>query len=436
MQKILVLAYFFPPCNLTASQRAFGWARSLNKFGYYPIIITRSWDNRITQPEDVFIKSGNGITIKKEDGYEVHFMPYTPSIRDKIFMSKKKNIIFSLIRKLFSFSEIISYKFSNVFISYKNIYYQAKKILESDRSINKMIVTANPYPMFKFGYLLKKEFNIKWIADYRDDWYTNILRYDLRKGYSSFSMAGFVRYFEKKSELKWVTSASLITSISEHYVDRISTFLNVKGQVLLNGFIKDDFRELKEEESENFTIIYNGTLYDTQPIEDVLEAVKLFIDKNRDISLKVLFIGTSYVPEQEKRILAKAGQLNIIKYIEVTPRIPRTEVLRIQKSTHILLMVLHKGSKGVSSSKLYEYLAIGKPVVSYPPDSDIVDETLNGYNLGYVCRSKEQIVDVFESLFDKYLHGTYSKLIADKDYVDKFSRLNQTEILSNILSEL
>ena len=61
MIRAVVLSYFFPPCNLTASQRAYGWAKYLNRNGYYPIIITRSWDVAILKPEDALKKAGNKV---------------------------------------------------------------------------------------------------------------------------------------------------------------------------------------------------------------------------------------------------------------------------------------------------------------------------------------------------------------------------------------
>ena len=42
-KKVLILSYFFPPCNLPASQRSYGWATQLHEYGYHPIIITRNW---------------------------------------------------------------------------------------------------------------------------------------------------------------------------------------------------------------------------------------------------------------------------------------------------------------------------------------------------------------------------------------------------------
>ena len=69
LKKVLVLSYFFPPCNLTASQRSLGWAKYLNKFGFYPIFITRNWEHHINGPEDMHHHSGNEIINEQ---YETH----------------------------------------------------------------------------------------------------------------------------------------------------------------------------------------------------------------------------------------------------------------------------------------------------------------------------------------------------------------------------
>ena len=53
MEKVLIISYFFPPCNLTASRRALNWAQNLREFGYDPIVITRKWDHEIKNPSDL-----------------------------------------------------------------------------------------------------------------------------------------------------------------------------------------------------------------------------------------------------------------------------------------------------------------------------------------------------------------------------------------------
>ena len=103
MKKILIISYFFPPCNLTASQRVDSWAKHLNKSGYYPIIITRKWEKEIKSFDDCHYSTSAGVLIENNEHYEVHYCPYSANLRDRLH-TKKKLVVF---KKFISLIEII-----------------------------------------------------------------------------------------------------------------------------------------------------------------------------------------------------------------------------------------------------------------------------------------------------------------------------------------
>ena len=122
MKKILVLSYFFSPCSLTAANRVTGFVKHLNKFGIFPISITRNWDLPINTPEDVLRNAG--ITVKHEifETHEVFYLPYKSSLRDRIFLSAKNSIIKKYTSKLLTILIMIFELISNRFIPYANFY--------------------------------------------------------------------------------------------------------------------------------------------------------------------------------------------------------------------------------------------------------------------------------------------------------------------------
>lgn len=215
MQKILILSYFFPPCNLTASQRTFFWAKYLNEFGYFPIVITRNWDTTIKSPKDVLKSSGKEVIHEVYSTHEVYFLPYKSSVRDKLFIRFGHSPL-RVLSQFFTIMEQILRNFFYSIIPYKNLYKFTLRYLQSHNEINKVVITANPFEIFYFGYLLKKKLNIKWLADYRDDWNTSEL--NPKKGL----IEKFISLIEKRSEKKWVESSSLFTSVSPYYVNKIS----------------------------------------------------------------------------------------------------------------------------------------------------------------------------------------------------------------------
>ena len=153
MKKVLIISYFFPPCNLTASRRIGGWAKYLHEFGFYPIVITRKWEKSINCGKDMHYATSKGIEIIKDKTKEIHYLPYTPNLRDKIYTSDK----FSLIQKILSVVELFFQNWNIKFCPYNNIYHHVDKIISENQDVKKVIVSGNPFIQFSFLHKLKNK---------------------------------------------------------------------------------------------------------------------------------------------------------------------------------------------------------------------------------------------------------------------------------------
>lgn len=431
MKRILILSYFFPPCNLTASQRALGWAKHLKKFGFYPVIITRNWDIEINNPKDALKSAGERIIHIQHADYEVYYLSYKANLRDRLYVKYGDNK-FVFIRKLLTLIELTFQNFTNFVIPFKNIYAFAYNFIRKNPDIKLAIITANPFIFFRFGYLLNKKLKIKWIADYRDDWNTSEVN-----NHTKNPIQNLLSSIETISEKKWIASAEINTTISDYYARKIALFTNKKTEVLLNGYFEDDFIINKGNElNKYFTIVYNGTLYPTQKIELFLSALKKLIDLyDTEIdSIRMIFPGLEYDKTQLLRVsnYMKSYESKII----TSPRVSRTEIIELQSKSHALLMIAHDNTKGIPSSKLYEYIAIGKPIIVCPTDNDIIENTLAGYNLGYICETEEKAFAALQNLYEIYKRNKYKDLKPDEDFKNQFSRQKQTEKLAAILNSL
>lgn len=426
MKKILIISYFFPPCNLTAAQRAYGWAKHLKQFGYYPIIITRSWEHKIESPEDVLRASGKSIHHIKEDDYEVYYMPYYPGLRDRLFV-KLKNSPLQVISKLLTFWNLMSESFTTKFIPHRNLMVQAEKIINSE-NINKMVISANPFDQFFFGYELNKRTGIKWIADYRDDWSTSELER------SSSPIMKIIDRLHCKNEKKWVGTASMITSISPYYTQKISDFTGVKGKTILNGYELPELPDVTPDPNK-FTITYNGSLYSSQPIEPFLKAIREIIKEGESsLPIHLNFPGLAFDHTQAKRVAAYFE--GIEDHLTITKRIPRNEVLNYQLRSDLLLMISHDNIKGIPSSKLYEYIGLQKPVLLYPNDHDILEETLNDVGLGIIPSEESELkVELLRLISLKVKSGRID-INVNEEHIHSFQRKNQIKELAQILDSL
>lgn len=428
MKKVLILSYFFTPCNLTASQRAYGWAKYMKKYGYYPVIITRNWDNPISTPADVLKKSGVEIKHEITNDYEVYYLPYSGSLRDRFFV-KYGETRFGFFRRFLTFFEIFLENFSNRFIPFRNLYSFAKEYIKTNNDVERIVITANPFTMFRFGYLLHKEFGIKWLADYRDDWNTS----DFIKNKTFFER--LLNALRASSEKRWVGTAECITTVSDAYQEKISDFVKKQGYVLLNGYFAEDYGNTEKSMADVFTIVYNGSLYPTQEIEIFLAAFKNLIDKRgrNNTRIKIVFPGLLFDKSQAYRV--KNYMQGYEEFIEILPRIPQKQVFELQAKSHLFLMIAHKGLKGIPSSKLYEYIGFGKPIIACPSDNDIIEDTLKDYNIGSICDSTQEAYTKLEELYNVFEQGEYEKLTADRAYQQKFTREHSSKQITEILNE-
>ncbi len=413
MKKVVILSYFFPPCNLTASGRIAGWEKHLPNFGYYPIIITRNWDGNELTEEDRLKSSGSEIRIEKKENSEVHYVPYKSSLRDFFFINSKNNYTFKLISKFLTMFNLIFQHFFVRLIPYNNLYFHAKKYLRNNNDIKTIIISGNPFEQFYFGYLLKKEFpEINWIADYRDDWTTSeVTNVKFRK---------FQQFFEKR----WVGTASCFTTISPYYQTKIAELVNIQGHTIYNGF--DKLIENTHKTSiDSFVITYNGTLYETQNIEIFLDGLKLFIDSNPDKKIRFNLPGILFDQKQANRVLSFMRGYE--SHLVMTDRISKEEVIEIQKNSDLLLMVSHTNIKGVTSSKIFEYISLQKQFIVCPNDHDILEEIAIQSGLGVVLDSHQQVLEYM----NKVIQG-YSKQ-PDLEKLNKFWVKSQVARLGEVM---
>jgi len=153
MKPILIISYYFPPSSFVGDDRAMSWYLHFNKFGFYPIVITRQWDEN--QKDETLTPSFNELVIEKSEFGEIHRLPHVSNFRDKI--ANKDDAISVILRKALTFIELISLKFSISYCNYKNIYFYSEKYLKNHRDCRNLIISGKPFNSFHFGYALKNE---------------------------------------------------------------------------------------------------------------------------------------------------------------------------------------------------------------------------------------------------------------------------------------
>ena len=105
------------------------------------------------------------------------------------------------------------------------------------------------------------------------------------------------------------------------------------------------------------------------------------------LKTKILFPGLDLDEVQKNRI--KKIMIGYEEYFQSSKRIPKSEILKLEKSSHLLLHVAWKGHDGIIASKIYEYIGSGSKIIIVPGDNGSIDNIVEKSNSGLVFNEIE-----------------------------------------------
>ncbi len=431
-QKVLILSYFFFPCNLPDAHHNFSWARHLHDFDLWPVVITRNWDRPLKNRNDLFMPTGNSVVHRVEDGYEVYYLPFKGGIRDMV-LNRYGESRMVLLRKALTYLELIAQNFTTHALAYRNFYTFARELIRKDPSIKIIVTSAMPFGLFSICHKLHKATGKPWIADYRDDWNTTswTSNYTIESHITGKKSLPdrILSFFESRSEKRWLSSASMVTTVSRYFVDKISNYVLRPAKVIYNGH-DIDLGKLQPATGKKFTISYLGNLYWKQQIEIFFEGMAKAMAALNTRDIEIIFVGTAYDLQQGERIRKCAAAWNVP--VTVTGWLSEQEVMDTVNASHLLLSIGYHGVKGVIPSKVFNYLAFRKPVLLCPSDYDELEETLNRSGLGIIANDAESCGRKVAEVYNNYLSGR-SSVTPDDAVIDSFSRRSQAKKLASII---
>lgn len=419
MTTVIILCYQFPPKHNTAAQRPHAWAKYFSDFGYYPIVITKDFSG----------ENSEEISHEKRENYEVYRIKMKDTLQAQYWKLAKSNKtikrrFISLLDKFFHTSLL--------FGPYQKSLEVAIEIIEKTPGDKILLTTAMPFASFNTAFEIYKRTGIKWVGDYRDDWTTTELPI------SSAIKRFLTPRIEKSKEIKWLSTASGFTSVSEHYVDKIGSLLKRKipGACIENGFFEEEHADLPAHSKKlDLSFVYVGSMYPTQDIYPIVEGLKrATLSSSYDGKIKLVFLGTSFSQDRKKTLerLAQDSSLEL-SFIE---RLPKEDALVIQGSCHIAIIVPHTGLKGIPSSKLYEFIGARMPVLAYPSDNDIIHETLSRTGLGILPSDQADLDATLVDLLNKFQANQEVELSPNEEAISFYSRRDSTRRLAEFLDTL
>lgn len=432
MKKVLVITYYWPPSGGAGVQRWLKFVKYMREYGWEPVIYTPENPEVPALDKSLEKDIPEGITVLKTKVWE----PYSSYKRfvgrkkeDSIkagFLSEKKNP---------SLSEKISVWIrGNYFIPDARKFWIKPSIKYltgylSDNPVDAMVSTGPPHSMHMIALGIKKKMNIPWLADFRDPW-TNI------DFYNQLMLTTTADKKHRQMEQQVLKTADKLVTVSWNCARDFEKLGADKVEVITNGFDTDDFTNLKYEPSVKFEIIHIGSMNkDRNPIVFWEALYELIIEESTfSEDLKLTFVGqTDYL------VIDALDKYELSSYAEKINYKPHDELMTSARNASVLLLPLNNTPNvlGIVTGKIFEYLALQRPIFCIGPEEGDSARIIKECNAGIIASfdDKEKMKSGLLKLYEDYKFGKILKAENEED-INKYSRQKLTGELVELLNEM
>jgi glycosyltransferase involved in cell wall biosynthesis len=350
---ILMVAYHYPPLENTGVRRSVKFAKFLPEFGYQPVILT-------TRTYGCLPDDRKKLIFRTDD-------LLGPFKRAWLTFKRKQGTVnqHADIRLLPPGGRLEQWKSAYLVPDPKIIWYlpavsQARKIVRA-QPIRFLYSTSPPETSHLVALKLKQETGLPWVADFRDGW--------LFEPHISARLTSRFRRLEVSLERKVILTADRVITVNEVIAGDIAQRYPeaaAKVSVITNGFDPDDFAHLRRKVTtpDKFRLVYTGSLSlsrEGTTLTGLLKALQAMHTSQLDLMARLEIVLVGNLDSTEVRTIEQSG---LGPYFRLTGPVSYQAALQYQVDADILLLVIAPGNIGVSTSKLFEYLATGRPILA------------------------------------------------------------------------
>lgn len=432
-QKILIVAYYWPPSAGVGVQRWLKMSRHLVSQGYEVFVFT---------PENpAFNLKDESLLQEVDPAIEVIRFPIREPFHlfDKLTGGKQKGHVkqgLALEKQEKSFfDKAMVWVRGNLFIPDPRVFWVRpsvkflKDIIEQHQ-IQTVITTGPPHSMHLIGKGLKKKTDISWLADFRDPW----SEWDILDKLKVSKAARKLHRYLERTVLKAADAVIVTSQLTAEAFKRLGAR---KTKVIYNGVEEKDLKNLPETPHplDKFRISHIGLLNEIRNPVELWQALRELLQEHPQMQEELELNLAGIIGESILESLKNDPLLSkVLKYQDY---LPHQEVFKQCSNSALLLLILNRSDKSrcILPSKLYEYLSVGRPVLLLGPEKGDAEIILNEMQAGdsLFYGDKEGIK---QAVYKYYLAYKQGDSLYQQKNVSRFTRKNQAKELVRFLEEL
>lgn len=400
--KILQITYYYPPMGGAGVQRALKFSKYLPRHGVTPIVLACC---------DPYYVHDETLLREVPEGLEVHRIKFSPwlariaaqrrigndgrstrtstkplGITTQVRMALR-NAVLRNVRTLQIPDDAASWA--------RQALQKARQVIHDHAArgepIELIMSSAPPASTHVLGERLAREFDLPWVIDFRDLWTDN----------PAYDLPTWRHAWDRRTEQRWLTRATGVVTVTPSWREMLASRLPIEAAVAFipNGYDEADFTELPQpvHDPEFFTIVHTGTFYGPRDPDVLLEGIARYLTnspsgvKANNRSLRFRLIGN-----MGSRFLhaLQTFEKRFPGVVQTVPYVPHAEALAELASADALLLVVGVGGQGNAArgwlpGKIFEYLRIGKPVLTLGDPAGDAAALIRRHANGVVIKSDD-----------------------------------------------
>jgi glycosyltransferase involved in cell wall biosynthesis len=292
--------------------------------------------------------------------------------------------------------------------------------------IDWVITTSPPGSVHLVGAAVQRATGARWLADLRD----SLVAHPHRR---ADTVATKAKERLRTSIARLVASrADAITCVSEAIAEE-TLALRPRGPVraIPNGSDFDDVAGLQYHPSARRRITHAGSFFGRRDPRPFLQALH---DTGLDVVAR--FLGDFRPSDREW-----AEQLGLGNRLELIPYVPRADSLAMQRDSEALLLLIPDAGgrgRGVLSGKVFEYLAVGRPILAAVPPDGAAAELIREVGAGPVVAPDdvEAIGGALTEMHARHVDGGLPDVVLGEEWQRRLSRRTRVEEMLELMTSV
>lgn len=427
MKKALIITYYWPPASGSGVQRWLKFAKFMPQFDWKPIVYTPTNPNI-------------GLTDEKlnDDVPQIAEILRTPihdpsswlnlfSNKNEVNDGHSRNESNSWIYRLGRWVK------AHFFIPDSRIWWKSKSIrflntYLSDHPVDLIISTGPPHSLHLIAERLAEKWDIPWIVDLRDPM-SKLISFQ-----KTHPPAHAINRY-KRIERRILGAASEVIATSSGMKDALEEFDNEKFHVITNGFDPDDLPSHPQLDPHHIIMSYAGHMSEHQIPSNLWQALDQRIESDTNFrALFLLKIAGTISPKAQDALMSYSS---LWAHTQMIGHIEHDQVLELNASSHIQLLLNFKSSeytKGVIPGKLFEQIAVRRPILSLGPDQSDYISLMSGHpSFSHFDYNDKNALSAYVSSLNR--EELANSPLPSEYFVNQFSRIELTRRLSEIMDQ-